>query len=240
MQQARSSVGRKLERVRYLYRHGGVGGMLFYFFYHAVNRFTRLRVFRTVIFEASAPIDAQLGQLAEYRHGLYTPAELAKCADDPETDLSPDFLDYAATQGDTCYAIFEGDTLTSYCWNSDKPTVIEQDLHIEFQPGYIYRYKEFTRHSHRGRRLSSYARAESLRLFAASGIKGYAGYVEADNFISYRALQRTGHLFRGFIVVLGKSPNPWIWHSPQALAWGFHVASTTAGARPRGAIKSYS
>lgn len=240
MSEGQSSASRKRERIRYLYRHGGVRGMLFYLFYALVNRVTRLRIFRVGILDATAPLDAQLGQLGAYRHALLSPAELEPYVDDPENDLTHDFLDYAAAQGDTCYATFDGTTLISYCWNSDKATAVESDLNIECRPGYIYRYKEFTRRSHRGQRLSSFARAESLREFAAAGMQGFAGYVEANNFVSYRALQRAGHLFPGFIVVLGRGPDPWIWHSPGARAWGFRISSTQAEQQPQGAIKSYS
>jgi hypothetical protein len=236
--QSQSEVRRKLERLRYLYRHGGVTGVLFYLFYKTANRFTRLRVFRAAILEASAPIGRQLGHLHAYRHGLYSPAELKPFIDDPENDLTQEFLDYAAAEGHSCYATFEGNTLVSYCWNSDKPTRIEHDLQMEFAEGYIYRYKEFTRNSHRGRRLSAYARAESLCAIADSGVKGYAGYVEADNFICYRALERGGHLFPGFMVVLGNGPATWIWQSPQAKEWGFRVVSTAAVPQPRSPIKA--
>lgn len=241
MPQPHSTARRKLERLRYLVRHGGIGGFLFYLCYRFVNRFTRLRIFRMVILDApSAPIGTQLGRLGAYRHGLFTPEELEPYADDPDNDLSREFLDYAAAQGDTCYATFDGDELVSYCWNSEKPTAIEDGLHIECRPGYIYRYKEYTRPSHRGRRISSYARAEALCLAAAAGVSGYAGYVEADNFVSYRALQRSGHAFPGFVIVFGKGAAPWIWHSPAARDWGFRVASTAPGTLPHGAIKSYS
>jgi hypothetical protein len=229
MQQAQSGVQRKLERLRYLYRHGGPGGVLFSLLYKLVNRFTRLLVLRAAILEPRALTEEHFDRLAAYRHGLCTPAELLTFADDPANDLTRGFLDYAATQGDSCYAIFEGDVLASYCWNSDKPTRIEQNLYMEFRPGYTYRYKEFTRPSHRGRRLSSYNNAEALRLFAASGVQGFAGYVEANNYTSYRTLQRMNHLFPGFIVILGKGPKPWIWHSPKAREWGFRVVSTAPG-----------
>ncbi len=226
MQHAQSAVHRKLESLRYLYVNGGVGGVLFSLFYILVNRFTRLLVFRAAILEAPALIAEHLGRLDAYQHRLCTPAELMPFVADPANDLSKEFLDYATAQGDSCYAIFDGDELVSYCWNSTKSTLIERDLHMDFRDGYIYRYKEYTRPSHRGRRLSSYNHAESLRHFAASGVQGFAGYVEANNYTSYRKLQRTNHLFPGFIVVLGKGPQPWIWHSPQAREWGFHVFST--------------
>lgn len=226
MQPLQSNVRRKMERLHYLYRHGGVGGVLFHLVYGLVNRVTRLRIFKVVTFDVSAPVGPLLGRLEGYRHGLVHPADLKPFAHDTENDLTLEFLDYAATQGDTCYATFEGDKLVSYCWNSDKPTLIERDLHIEVAQGYIYRYKEFTRRSHRGRRLSALARAESLCLLVDSGVKGFAGYVEADNYVSYRALQRSGHVFPGFIIVLGKGPAPWIWHSPGAREAGFRVVST--------------
>ena len=240
MQKHQSITRRKLDRVRYLFRHGGPGGFFFYLCYRLVNRFTRLRIFRMVILDISAPVDNQLGRLGAYRHGLFKPQDLERYADDPDNDLSREFLEYAAAQGDTCYATFEGDKLVSYCWNSQKPTAIEDGLHIEYRPGYIYRYKEYTRPSHRGRRISTFARAESLCVSAVSGVKGYAGYVEADNFVSYRALQRSGHMFPGFVIVLGDGAAPWIWHSPAAKEWGFRVVSTEPGMPPRGPIKSWS
>src|SRR5690606_25520249 len=144
MPPARSALQRKLEHLRYLYRHGGVAGLLFCSCYRLVNCFTRLRIFRAVVLDASTPVAAQLGQLDTYRHGLFTPAELARYVDDPENDLTQDFLDYASAQGDSCYAIFDGELLVSYCWNSTRPTRIEDSLHMDFRPGYIYRYKEFT------------------------------------------------------------------------------------------------
>jgi hypothetical protein len=235
MQQQQSTVHRRLERLRYSYRHGGIGGVLFSLFYKLANRLTRLLVFRAAIVEPAAILEAHLGELDAYRHGLFTPAELLPFVDDTENDLTPEFLDYATVQGDSCYAIFDGDVLASYCWNSDKPTLIERDLYMDFRTGYTYRYKEFTRPSHRGRRLSSYNHAESLRHFAAAGERGFAGYVEANNYTSYHTLQRRNHLFPGFIVVLGRGPNPWIWLSPQARDWGFRVISTTRGMHPHGA-----
>ncbi|MEY4640059.1 MAG: hypothetical protein RLZZ227_53, partial [Pseudomonadota bacterium] len=181
-----------------MYRHGGAGGVLFSIFYELVNRVTRLVVLRPAILETAALLEAHLGKLDAYRHGLCSPAELLPFVDDVDIDLSRDFLDYASAQGDSCYAIFDGDMLVSYCWNSTQPTLIEGDLYMGFRKGYSYRYKEFTRPSHRGRRLSSYNHAESLRLCAASSMRGFAGYVEVNNYVSYRMLQRTQHLFPGF------------------------------------------
>jgi len=225
MLQSQSGVRRKLESLRYIYRNGGLGGVVFSLLYKLANRFTRLLVLRPAI-EPPALLEAHLGCLGAYRHGLFTPAELEPFVNDPDTDLSCEFLDYAAAQGDTCYAIFEGNLLVNYCWNSDKPTWIERDLFMCFRPGYTYRYKAFTRPSHRGRRLSSYNNAESLRLFAGADMQGFAGYVEANNYISYRTLQRKNHQFPGFIVILGKGSKAWIWHSRQAMEWGFQVVST--------------
>jgi hypothetical protein len=229
MQQTDSGVRHKLDHLRYLYRHGGVGGVLFFLIYKLVNHFTRLLVFRVAIIEPPELVAAHLGHLGAYRHGFCSAAELAPFVDDPENDLSREFIEYATAQGDSCYAIFDGDLLVSYCWNSDKPTRIEHDLYMGFRNGYLYRYKEYTRPSHRGRRLGSYGQAESLRLFAASGVKGCAGYVEANNCIQYRMLQRMNHRFPGFIVMLGRGPTPWIWYSPGARAWGFQVYSITPG-----------
>jgi hypothetical protein len=233
MLQSQSGIRRKLETLRYLYRNGGLSGVLVSLFYKLANRFTRLLVLRAAI-EPQALLEAHLGCLDAYRHGLFTSAELEPFVNDPDTDLTCEFLDYAAAQGDTCYAIFEGNVLVNYCWNSDKPTRIERDLFMCFRPGYTYRYKAYTRPSHRGRRLSSYNNAESLRLFAGAGMQGFAGYVDVNNYISYRTLQRKNHQFPGFIVILGKGSKPWIWHSRQAGEWGFRVISTSPGLEQAG------
>ncbi|KAF0187860.1 MAG: Uncharacterized protein FD165_2875, partial [Gammaproteobacteria bacterium] len=224
--QQQTVVRRKHERLRYLYRNGDVAGVLFSLLYHIVNRFTRVMVFKPSVVAAPALVYAHLDRLRSYRHGLFGAAELLPYAGDPANDLSREFLEYAAAQGDTCYAIFDGDTLASYCWNSNRPTLIERNLYMNYRSGYLYRYKEYTRPSHRGRRLGSYNHAESLRHFATSDVRGFAGYVEVDNYIQYRTLERLNHRFPGFIVVLGRGPTPWIWHSPRARAWGFRVVSS--------------
>ncbi len=235
MKHAKSGGPRKLEHLRYSYRHGGVGGVLFSLIYKLVNRVVRLRVFRAAITQPPA-LPADLGRLDGYSHGLFSAAELLPFVDDPENELTRKFLAYAIAQGDTCYAIIDGDILANYCWNSGKSTLVDHDLCMDFRAGYIHRYRGFTRPSHRGRRLSSYNHAESLQLFAASGAQGFAGYVDADNYVSYRVLQRVNHLFPGFIVVLGNGPQAWIWHSPQARAWGFMVACSGPEMPPRSTV----
>ena len=224
MQEVMTKLRGKFAKTRYLYRNGGAGGLLFCLLYGLVNRATRLLILRVVKVDFDEVKISHLNQLEGYRYGFFKAEQMRPWAEDPDTDLSHEFLDYARAKGDECFAIFDGDLLANYCWCSEDPTLIEEDLHMEFHPGYYYRYKEFTRVSHRGRRLSSYNSAESLRLLRHCGKQGFAGYVEADNIISYRSVQRKNHTFVGTVVVLGRGPQPWIWHSPGARQWGFRVA----------------
>ena len=217
-------VSQKLEQARYLYRNGGLSGLLFALAYKLINRFTRLYILRAVVIGFPEVNTAHLGKLQDYRYGFFTAEQMRPFTRDPVNDLTDEFLDYAAAKGDKCFAIIENGVLVNYCWNSLQPTLIDADLQIEFDPAHYYRYKEYTRPSHRGRRLSSYNSAESLNLLANSPKKGFAGYVEADNYVSSRSLQRKNHRFVGFVVALGRGSDPWIWHSPKARSWGFRVA----------------
>lgn len=214
----------KLDQVRYLYRNGGLTGLLFALAYKLVNRFTRLYILRAAVIGFPEVHTAHLGQLKDYRYGFFSAGQMRPFTRDPANDLTDDFLDYATSKDDKCFAIFEGGVLVNYCWNSLQPTLIDADLQIEFDPSHYYRYKEYTRPSHRGRRLSSFNSAESLNLLAKSTKKGFAGYVEADNYVSWRSLRRKNHRFVGFIVALGRGSDPWIWHSPNARSRGFRVA----------------
>lgn len=223
MQVAESRHAGIAARFRFVFKNGGVSGVLIKIFHKLANRVTRLLVLRTGMIAFDEINTAHLGKLAHYRHGLYPAEQLRGCTEDPDNDLAAAFIDYAAAQGDRCYAIFEGDKLVNYCWTSQAPTMIEPGLRIEFSPDYYYRYKEYTRPSHRGRRLSSFNHAESMQLLSTSGKKGFAGYVEMDNYISYRSLLKMNHTFAGFVVILGKGQHRWIWHSPKARKGGFRV-----------------
>lgn len=216
------------EKARYMYRSGGIPGILFCMLYKVINRFTRLQVIRVFMAEPHAVNTHHLHRLDDYRFDLLTADELWPYVDDPENDLSREFLEYARRKGDKCSAVFEGDKLVNYCWNSEKPTLLEDDLNVEFPSGYHYRYKEFTRASHRGRRLGPYSSAEALVRLSSSSNKGFIGCVEANNFISYRAQKRKNYSFPGSVIIFGKGPEPWIWLSPGARRCGFRVVGAQA------------
>src|SRR5262249_41730315 len=66
---------------------------------------------------------------------------LLSYADKPEYELPEAFVSDALEKGDECHAILHGDDLASYGWYSVKPTLINDELWLHFNPSYVYMYK---------------------------------------------------------------------------------------------------
>jgi hypothetical protein len=131
-------------------------------------------------------------------HGRFVdPDELAYvCAGTFE--LWPAFLRDAARRGDRCYALFQGETLASYGWYSDRPSSIDDNLLIHFDPVYAYMYKGYTVPAYRGLHLHAVGMCRALR-------DGLISYVQSNNFASLRSVARMGYRIFGtvFLVRLG-------------------------------------
>jgi hypothetical protein len=95
-------------------------------------------------------------------------------------------------KGDCCLQIFHNNSLASYSWMSNHPTMVTPQLEVIFDTGHVYRYKTFTYPHYRGKRLPAFGCAQCLKKYVAEGYKGFLSIVASNNFSSLRMAYRTG------------------------------------------------
>jgi hypothetical protein len=112
------------------------------------------------------------------------PEELFRAANDPDLDLSLDFVRDALARGDMAFGAFDGDDLVGYTWRTFTAAPDGGGLWARVSRPYQYSYKAFTRPSWRGKRVHV-----AITFFADAYLlgRGYAfevGYMEINNFAS--------------------------------------------------------
>lgn len=137
----------------------------------------------------------------KYTFRFLTHNELHHYANNAQNKISKSFLDKAFSKGDFCYAVLEGSKLASYGWYSSKPTLINKELELIFDPKWIYMYKGYTLPEFRGQRLHAIGMARSLADFSKKGYKGIISYVETNNFASLSSCSRMGYTHFGKVEV---------------------------------------
>jgi hypothetical protein len=157
----------------------------------------------------------------QYTCRFLTSEELARYAQDPSLELDREFLKLAASKGDRCFAILDGETLASYGWYSTKPTIVDDELSLRFSPEYVYMYKGFTHPSYRGQRLHAVGMGMALNAYLAEGSKGIVSYVEALNLASLKSCYRLGYQDFGKVYVFHGQKK--VFHSQGCERYGFEV-----------------
>ncbi len=130
----------------------------------------------------------------KYIHKFLSSEEVKKYSEYPETKLSKNFLDRALTNGDRCFAILDGKFLSSYGWYSTKPTPINPELKLHFDPSWVYMYKGYTHPRYRGQRLHAIGMAKALETVTNEGYRELISYVETNNFALLRSVYRMGYV----------------------------------------------
>jgi len=207
----------------YVYKNGGLTGVIFVFIYKVINIFTSLIILRIQKIECSEINKNLLGKLGNYNGRFLNRDEIYEFGLDSENDLPKSFVDYALEKEDECFAIQDGSVLANYCWCTKKPTIINEELVFKFKSEYYYRYRGFTRIPYRGKRLHAINNAESLKVFTERGVKGFVTYVEANNFTSYKSTQRMNYTLVGNAYILGRGKRTKIWLSGRCREEGFDV-----------------
>lgn len=165
-----------------------------------VNRLMLLKIFQGIWIDQ---VHADFLELEPGFRAEFLAAErLRAFAQDPETELSDEFLDAALAKGDRCYAILEGENnLAAYGWYSNQPTEASDGLEVVFSPDYMYMYKGYTHPKYRGRRLHAIGMNRALRDFREQGYLGLVSYVESNNFSSLKSCYRMGYNDIGRVLV---------------------------------------
>jgi hypothetical protein len=190
------------DRLTTTYRTFGAGCALDDLALSIVNRAAYVRILKCVV------VDSVSGPLEEcrYAHGFVDRERLLEWSRDPAYEIDAHFLAGALDKGDRCYGIWEGDTLASYGWYSNRPTAVNDDLVLSFDPAYVYMYKGFTHPRYRGQRLHAIGMSLALRASLQQGFRGLLSYVESNNFASLKSCYRMGYRdvgWIGFIKALG-------------------------------------
>src|SRR5579885_2164473 len=169
--------------------------------YRLANHIVFFKVLRGIEVRAVDP--KFLSCDAKYRGMFLSPGMIRKFAQDPDYELSQEFLETALAQGDECYGLLEGDELAAYGWYSNKPTTSSwPDLAIRFSPSYMYMYKGFTHARHRGQRLHAVGMTRALLEYLNRGYAGIISYIEWNNFDSLKSCLRMGYRQFGNVYVI--------------------------------------
>jgi ribosomal protein S18 acetylase RimI-like enzyme len=161
--------------------------------YSALNKFTFYKELQGMIVTMETLDPKYLNGNPAYVHGFLDEAQLRQFSKDSETQITDVFLDRVLPKGDRCYAIMDGGRLAAYGWYSTKPTNINKELVLHFDPHWVYMYKGYTHPDYRGQRLHAIGMAKALEAFTKEGYKGLISYVETNNFASLRSVFRMGY-----------------------------------------------
>jgi hypothetical protein len=194
------------------------------------NRVVPFKVLKGVRIETVDP--AFLECDPRYRGLFLDEPLLRQFSADPKNELPEKFLDDALEKGDECYAFVAGSDLAAYGWYSRKPTSLDlPGLELSFSDRYVYMYKGFTAHSHRGQRLHAVGMTRALQAYLGRGYRGIVSYVEWNNFSSLKSCYRMGYCDFGNIVVAGAGGHYAIRHGAGCRQYGFRLQRTSSGWR---------
>jgi hypothetical protein len=186
-------------RIRENLEHFGTRKTVYDVVMRSFNRLIFFKIFRAMWLERVDPDYLAIEPPFEWR--LLETSQLEEFANNPEYDITEEFLENAIEKGDECYGIVVGPVLASYGWYSHQPTETSDDLTLSFNSEYVYMYKGFTHPQYRGQRLHAIGMNLALREYLNRGFKGLVSYVESTNFSSLKSVYRLGYRDIGCIAV---------------------------------------
>jgi len=192
----------------------------------ALGHSRRLRILRGLYLEEVNPAFLDVPQ--GYAAGFVPGRALEGFTPDPRAELSPQFARDALTKADKCYGFVHGGALAAYTWYATNATPISPELRLHFDRGYVYLYKGFTRHSHRGKRLYPIGISRALRHYRSIGYKGMLAYVEATNLDSLKSCARIGFRSFGSLYILRLRGRYLVFSSRGCARFGFRLERYSA------------
>jgi CRP-like cAMP-binding protein len=124
--------------------------------------------------------------------------ELYKAADDPELELTTEFIAEALKRGDAAFGAFDGEDLVAYTWRTSTVVPHADQLWAKADFPCGYGYKTFTRESHRGRRLAGALSFSADTYGLERGYVGHVGFVEVSNYSSLAVERAKGCRITGY------------------------------------------
>ncbi|MGZ3437911.1 MAG: GNAT family N-acetyltransferase [Polyangia bacterium] len=205
-------------------RSFGVGAAFRYLEYRALNKILPIRIFKgmTAVLE---DVDRTLFDSGGFAVRIASGDELRAAAAEPEwaKEMPRAFVDQALARGDDCVGIFDGKKLVSIGWYSRTPTPISPSLTLHFDAAWTYMYKGFTLKSHRGKRLHGIGMTFALKHYTDHGARGLISYVEFDNLMSLRSVERMGYRLFGDIYIARIGGRERFFSTPGCRRYAFYL-----------------
>jgi hypothetical protein len=135
------------------------------------------------------------------------PEELMKAADDPQLDLTPDFIRGALARGDVAFGAFDGECLIGYSWRTFTAFPHSDGVWARVDRPYFFGYKAFTRPSFRGKRIHAAVALFSDSYLLERGYLAEVGLIDIANFASLRLaryLHRRRIGYAGYVKWFGR------------------------------------
>jgi hypothetical protein len=176
--------------------------------FNVVNRFLLFRILKCVTIRSVN--QSYLGSNFAYIYEFLGDDLLYELAKSKENQLPQEFVRGALEKGDECFGIMDGDTLASFGWYSNKPTLVsfgsaeddKSDLCLHFAGDHVYMYNGYTNDNYRGQRLHAIGMTRALKAYLARDFKGIVSYVEYNNYASLNSCYRMGYKDFGKIYIL--------------------------------------
>jgi len=127
-----------------------------------------------------------------------TPEVLLEASEDPELELSAEFVRGALARGDVAFGAFEGEHLVAYLWRTFTAAPDDAGLWTRVGPPYVYAYKAFTRVSHRGKRIHAAITFLADAYLLDRGFAFEVGYTETTNYSAIRVADLLGRRKIGY------------------------------------------
>ena len=207
----------------------GLRKSLYNFSIKTINHIIFFKVLKCVIISTVDP--RYLGDENEYEYSFLDPDILFDLAKNEGNDLPLNFVQEAVEKGDECYGILDGDSLASYGWYSNKPTLVtfgpaendRESLWLHYAGDYIYMYNGYTHKNYRGQRLHAIGMTRALKGYLSRGFKGIVSYVESNNFASLNSCYRMGYKDLGEIYILRIFGKYLLFHSKSCRKYEFRL-----------------
>jgi hypothetical protein len=210
-------------------QHGGIANTAYEVLMEGINLCVDFRIAKVMKLEVVNPDFLESEDSFQWQ--FVDESRLFELAKHPNSGLTARFLHTALEKGDECYGAFDGETLASYGWYSNKPTN-DDGLTVHFIPSYMYMYKGVTQRNYRGRRLHAIGMNRALHEFLGRGFKGLVSHVASHNFSSLRSVYRLGYQDIGYVVVLKFRSQVMAYASGGCRQYGFYLAKPTAALQP--------
>lgn len=194
-----------IDNFKKVYKYGGLKGLLFKIFYNTINKIIYFESIKTMSLKLKDIDPKYLSKIDKnFELKVLTPDEIIGFSENPNYQLSKEFVNLSIKNSDTCVAIISNNELASYGWYSKKPTAISDDFNINFSSDWVYMHRGYTNPKFRGNRLHAIGMAYATKYFSEKGFKGLISIVDSKNSSSLNSVVRLGYRLTGNFYLLAK------------------------------------